>query len=114
MRHATCHECHEPITLANVMLLTETMLIWQCECGTKTHRDMSDELLRAICGPLHPRLPYVAAPNPAMPLGEDVDMTVAWWGLVLHSVCCADDFCARMAHEVAGGSQQGRAPDGNA
>lgn len=114
-RRANCHVCKWPITLANVWIMTETTLIWDCGCGTKTHRGVSKEVREAICGPLQVRLPYSAAPNPHMLLDETCEQAIAWWGLVLHTVCCADDFCARAAHEVAGGSHERVTPaDGSA
>lgn len=112
-RQANCHICKCPITLANVLLLTESILIWECDCGTQTHRDLSTEVREAICGPyLTPQLPYVAAPNPTFPLDDFSEMTVSYFRRELRAVCCADDFHARIAHDIAGGSRKAHPADG--
>lgn len=113
-RQANCHVCKCPITLANVLLMTDTILIWECDCGTQTHRDLAPEVREAVCGPyFHPRLPYVAAPNPMLPLDDFAEMSVRYFRTEMSAVCCADDFHARAAHDIAWGSRKAHQADGD-
>ena len=117
MRKASCHMCHEPITLANVVLLTETLLVWNCKCGTCRHSDLPEEIRDAVCGPLKPRLPY--QPDASAPL-EGWEPLIAGFGLVMDSLESPEDFFAYVDHrdavvrgdDLAGGSWKAHPADG--
>lgn len=97
-QQATCHTCHTPITLANTVLLTETLLVWTCKCGVRRHSDLPEEIREAVCGPLHPRLPY--QPGATAPL-EGWEPLIEGFGLVMDSLRSPEDFFAYVNHRDA-------------